>query len=240
MIGIICAMDLELEKILAMMEDEQGDMISGIVYHRGKIGGKDAVCAVCGVGKVYAAMCTQTMILKYTPECIINVGVAGALDKSLKITDIVVADDLVQHDMDVTALGIPRGMILGTNYIAFPTENNVSDRLYLSIEALNKERAEKNEKTIGTHRGRIASGDQFIATKEQKDDITAAFGAIACEMEGAAIAQVCYVNRIPYAVMRAISDTADESSEMDFPEFASQAAGYTAEVIRHFLGNASK
>ena len=104
MIGIICAMDVELEKILTMMENEQGDIVSGIVFHRGTIGGKDAVCVVCGVGKVFAAMCTQTMILKYAPDCIINVGVAGALDKHLQITDIVVADDLVHYDMDVTAL----------------------------------------------------------------------------------------------------------------------------------------
>ena len=235
MIGIICAMDVELEKILTMMENEQGDIISGIVFHKGTIGGKDAVCAVYGVGKVFAAMCTQTMILKYSPDCIINVGVAGALDKHLQITDIVVADDLVQHDMDVTALGVPRGMILGTDYIAFPTEKSVSDRLFKAVDALNKDRAQKGEKTLGISRGRIASGDQFIATKEQKEDITDAFGAAACEMEGASIAQVCYVNHIPYAVMRAISDTADESSEVDFPEFSKAAADCTAEVIRHFF-----
>ena len=235
MIGIICAMDVELEKILAMMEKEQGDIISGIVYHRGTIGGKDAVCVVCGVGKVFAAMCTQTMILKYAPDCIINVGVAGALDKRLNITDIVVADDLVQHDMDVTALGVPRGMILGTDYIAFPTEKKVSDLLYAAVDTLNKDQTRKGDKALGIYRGRIASGDQFIATKEQKEDITETFGAVACEMEGAAIAQVCYVNHIPYAVMRAISDTADESSETDFPEFAKEAADYTAEVIRHFF-----
>jgi adenosylhomocysteine nucleosidase len=235
MIGIICAMDVELEKILAMMENEQGEMIGSVVFHKGTIGGTDVVCAVCGVGKVFAAMCTQSMILKYAPDSIINVGVAGALDKRLNIMDVVVADDLVQHDMDVTALGVPRGMILGTDYIAFQTDNRVSKKLYSALTALNEERKQKGEKELGTMHGRIASGDQFITKKEQKDDITGAFGAVACEMEGAAIAQVCHVNQVPFAVMRAISDTADDSSEVDFPEFARAAAECASEVIRRFL-----
>ena len=236
MIGIICAMDVELEKILTMMENEQGDIISGIVFHKGTIGGKEVVCAVCGVGKVFAAMCTQTMILKYSPDCIINVGVAGALDKHLQITDIVVADDLVQHDMDVTALGVPRGMILGTDYIAFPTEKSVSDRLFKAVDALNKDRAQKGEKTLGISRGRIASGDQFIATKEQKEDITDVFGAAACEMEGASIAQVCTLNQVPFVIIRAISDNADGSADVVYSEFEAKAAEQSASIVLDMIG----
>ncbi len=234
MIGIICAMDVELEKILEMMDQKQSEIVSDIVYHQGKIGDQDVVCAVCGVGKVFAAMCTQAMIMKYQPDCIINVGVAGALDPQLAITDIVLADDLVQHDMDVTALGLPRGMIMNTNYLAFPTDRDISNRLQAAIDALNAKRSQKGEKTIATKRGRIASGDQFISEKAQKEDIVGAFEAVACEMEGAAIAQVCYVNHVPYSVMRAISDTADETAQMDFTEFMSLASDVTTEVIRYF------
>lgn len=234
MIGIICAMDVELEKILAMMSEDVTETVSRITFHKGKIGAREVVCAVCGVGKVFAGMCAQTMILKYAPECIINVGVAGSLDTRLKIADIVVAEDLVQHDMDITPLGIPRGMILGTDYVSFPTEPAASEKLMAAIAAVNEERTRSGQTPVGTLRGRIASGDQFIATKEQKEDIVGAFGAVACEMEGAAIAQVCYVNQVPYTVMRAISDTADESSHMDYPEFTRLAAGNTAEVIRQF------
>ncbi|MBR1470709.1 MAG: 5'-methylthioadenosine/adenosylhomocysteine nucleosidase [Lachnospiraceae bacterium] len=233
-LGIICAMEVELEKILSMMETEQTESISGLTFHCGRIGKREAVCVVCGVGKVFAGLCAQTMILKYAPECILNVGVAGSLSTELHIADIVIATDLVQHDMDCTPLGLPRGKILETDRLEFPTDPGVAEQLQEAVEALNRERTERGEAPVGILRGRIASGDQFIASAEQKDFIIKEFAAVACEMEGAAIAQVCCVNRMPFVVMRAISDAADQSSHMDYPEFTKLAAANTAAVVGKF------
>ena len=235
MIGIICAMDVELEKILAMMSEDVTETVSRITFHKGKIGAREVVCAVCGVGKVFAGMCAQTMILKYAPECIINVGVAGSLDTRLKIADIVVAEDLVQHDMDITPLGIPRGMILGTDYVSFPTEPAASEKLMAAIAAVNEERTRTGQTPVGTLRGRIASGDQFIATKEQKDAIVSVFGGMCCEMEGAAIAQTCYLDHVPFVVIRAISDKPDGGGAVDFETFQAAAAENCARAVRYMV-----
>ncbi len=231
MTGIICAMEVELEKIRAMMDPVEGEFeYSSVKYYLGKIGGREAVCAVCGVGKVFAAICAQTMILKFHPDEIINVGVAGSLTSELDIADLVVARKLVQHDMDVTALGEPKGKILGSDIHYIDTDEGIRDRLLGCVLGLNG--SGRNIKAIA---GTIASGDQFITKKYQKQMLTEEFGAVACEMEGAAIAQVCHVNGLPFCVLRAISDSADEKSHMDYPEFTKIAAQNSAEIIRHYM-----
>lgn len=224
MIGIIGAMTVEIEGIRAKMTEKTEKSISGVTYVSGKLGKNEVVTAVCGIGKVFAAICTQTMILEFKPDVIINTGVAGSLSPMLNVCDIAVADKVVQHDMDTSPLGDPKGLISGINVIYFEADGKVSGLL--------AEIARENG--INTVLGTIASGDQFIASKEVKAGILSEFGAIACEMEGAAIGHVCYVNKVPFTVLRAISDKADGVAEIDYPTFCKMAADNYVRVISAF------
>lgn len=228
MTGIIGAMHIEVETIKSLMENKISEKIGGVEYVKGTLHGKEIVIAVCGIGKVAAAMCAQTMILKYAPDCIINTGVGGSLSTRLAIGDIAVAESLVQHDMDTSPLGDPIGLISGINIVNIPADNDVINLLSEGIETL------ENVKGM---RGIIASGDQFIASEEKKKSITGNFGAIVCEMEGASIAQVCYTNGVPFGVVRAVSDCADGSSHMDYGEFLPIAAANAAKLIEYFVKN---
>lgn len=225
MIGIIGAMDIEVESIKALLSDTETEIVSGVSFVKGKFCGKEVVVAKCGVGKVFSALCAEAMILKYSPSAIINVGVAGCLTPDLKIGDIVIAKDVVQHDMDTSPLGDPIGMLSDINIIHIPTDEKVTQALKESVESSGL------EYRLGT----IASGDQFIASKEQKTFIKDNFGAISCEMEGGSIGHVCYVNSIPFAVLRAMSDGADDGATMDFPAFCKMAAENEVRVIKDFL-----
>ncbi len=228
MIGIIGAMHIEIETIKALMENKVSEKISGVEYIKGTLHGREIVVAVCGIGKVAAAMCTQTMILKYSPEYIINTGVGGSLSTKLAIGDIAVAESLVQHDMDTSPLGDPKGLISGINIVNIPADERVVEVLLKGVEELENIKAVK---------GVIASGDQFIASSEKKKYITDLFDAIVCEMEGASIAQVCYTNGVPFGVVRAVSDCADGSSHMDYGEFLPVAAANAAKLIEFFVAN---
>ena len=214
MIGIIAAMDVEMKSLRSFMTDTKTETVSGITFVSGTLEGKLVVTAVCGIGKVFAAMCAQTMILRYQPECIVNTGVAGALSDKLSIGSVAISSAVVQHDMDTSALGDPLGLISGVNKVQLPADSDLCGQLSACATVLG----------IRTETGVIASGDQFISSAERKDAIIKTFGAIACEMEGAAIGQVCYVNRVPFCVLRAISDSADGSSHMDYPTFVGMAA----------------
>lgn len=229
MIGVIGAMHIEVETIKSLMENKTAEKIGGVEFVKGTLHGREIVIAVCGIGKVAAAMCTQIMILKYSPECIINTGVGGSLSTSLAIGDIAVAESLVQHDMDTSPLGDPVGLISGLNLVNIPADKRVAQVLLKGIETL------ENVKGMT---GVIASGDQFIASNERKKFITDNFGAIVCEMEGASIAQVCFSNGVPFGVVRAVSDCADGSSHMDYGEFLPVAAANAAKLIEYFAINA--
>lgn len=224
MIGIIGAMSVEIEGIRALMTDKTESTVSGVKFVCGKLGKNDVVTAVCGIGKVFAAICAEAMILKFDPDFIVNTGVAGSLTAKLKIGDIAVADKVVQHDMDTSPIGDPKGFISGINKIYFDTDEKISALLSECVKA----------EGINTMFGGIASGDQFIASKEQKNNILDNFDAIACEMEGASIGHVCYVNQKPFAVLRAISDSADDSAFMDYPQFAAMAADNYIKVMQRF------
>lgn len=238
MIGIICALPEELKEIREGMEPDGELEYSGIKYYLGKLCGQDVVCAVCGVGKVFAAICAQTMVLKFRPNLILNVGVAGSLSDTLDVADIVIARQLVQHDMDVTALGEPLGKILGSDIHYIPTSDEVRDRLFSAIMELNAEK-DFGGKEVKALQGTIVSGDQFISSKGKKQLLVEIFKALACEMEGGAIAQVCYVNKVPFCVLRAISDSADADARMEYPAFVALAAKNSAKVIRKYLNNLS-
>lgn len=230
MIGIIGAMDIEIEKITAAMSDVSSETISGITYTRGFIGGTQAVAAVCGIGKVFAAVCAQTMILKYAPDYIINTGVAGTLTDKLSVLGTAIATDLVQHDMDTTPLGDPPGLLSGINIVYIKTDET------LNAIACKAVKEECGDFLTGT----IASGDCFVASKEKKEFITNTFGAIACEMEGASIGHVCYLNNVPFTVIRSISDSADGSADMDYSEFRIRAAASSSAAVISIIKEVGK
>ncbi len=224
-IGIIAAMDSEIAAIKESMTDKTVETVSGIEFVKGNLCGKNAVVAKCGIGKVFAAICAQTMILKYSPSLVINTGVGGTLTDKLNIGDIAIASDVVQHDMDTSPLGDPVGLISGINVVHFPADSRAIELIGKAADSL----------SVNNVKGTIASGDQFIASKEKKAYIVEKFGAIACEMEGAAIGHVCYVNDTPFAVIRAISDSADDSSHMDYGEFLKIAAERSFKVVTEFV-----
>lgn len=225
MIGIIGAMKPEIDGIKAIIENKKTEVISGVEYVCGKIGNTEVVAAQSGIGKVFAAICAQTMILKYKPEAIINVGVGGTLSDKLGVSDIAIATSVVQHDMDTSPLGDPVGLLSGINIVNIPCSKKLSEELLNCVRELN----------INCETGVIASGDQFIASTEQKDRIKENFSAIACEMEGGSIGHVCYVNGVDFCVVRAISDGANDGAVMDYPSFMELAAKNSIEVMKKFL-----
>lgn len=225
MIGIIAAMDVEMNSLRSYMNDTETEVVSGIRFVSGTLEGRDVVTAVCGIGKVFAALCAQTMILRYQPEAIINTGVAGTLTDALTIGSIAVSSAVVQHDMDTSPLGDPLGLISGINRVELPADRLLTGQLSACAKVMG----------IKTATGVIASGDQFVASAERKAFIAGHFKAIACEMEGAAIGQVCHVNKVPFCVLRAISDSADGSSHMDYPTFVQMAAEQSVSLLRRFM-----
>ncbi|MBE6709741.1 MAG: 5'-methylthioadenosine/adenosylhomocysteine nucleosidase [Ruminococcaceae bacterium] len=220
-LGIIAAMKIEAELIEAAMTDIVRETCGSMEYCLGKIGTTDIVLAVCGIGKVFAAICAQTMIVKYAPDAVINTGVGGTLTKKLSVGDVAVSSAMVQHDMDTSALGDPVGLISGINIVEIPADAALAEKISAIVKSMG----------INTVTGTIATGDQFIGNQETKKRIADTFGAIACEMEGAAIGQVCYVNKVPFAVIRAISDDADGGACEDYPAFAKMAAKNSAKAV---------
>ena len=213
-IGIIGAMEPEVCALIDALSDRESETVSGITFYTGNLHGKRVAIARCGIGKVFAAICAEIMILKYSPDLVINTGVGGALASGISTGDIVIASDLCQHDMDTSAIGDPVGLVSGINVIYFEADKRAGEILLSTAKELG----------LNARLGRIASGDKFVASKEEKDRIIFAFSAHACEMEGCAIAQVAYVNNTPFAVVRAISDSADGEATMDYPTFLPIAA----------------
>ena len=212
-IGIIGAMDDEVRELISRLSDRRTEKVSGIEFNVGELYGKNVVVAKCGVGKVFAAICAEAMIIKYAPALVVNTGVGGAIEKSLRPLDIVFADKLVQHDMDTSPIGDPVGLISGINRVYFETDKRALDVLTAAAEEL------KIKYSVGT----VATGDKFIAEKADKERISNLFGASACEMEGGSIAHTAFVNETPFMVVRAISDSADGDASMDYPTFLPQA-----------------
>lgn len=225
MIGIIGAMASEVDGLKAKMTDCKTETVSGVEFCSGTINRTQTVVAQAGVGKVNAAVTAQTMILKYGVDAVINIGVAGGIEGSLKIGDIVVADRVVEHDMDTTAVGDEPGFITGIDCVYMDCDAAISNRIYECAK----------QTGIHTIRGTIASGDIFVAEDSVRNRISDQFNAAAAEMEGAAIGHVCTMNNVPFAVLRAMSDCANDGSHVDFPTFAAEAAKKSIEIITLFL-----
>ena len=225
MIGIIGALDIELERLIGAMQGPVHREISGVPFTCGRLLGTDVVIARAGVGKVNAAVCAQTMALIYEPELIINSGVSGALSPDLRVGDVVIGTDVVQHDVDTTAMGDEPGFVSTVDRLSFPLDNFASTAIAAAAEELG----------IRAVRGRIASGDQFVASTERKEEIVRLFSAVTCEREAGAIAHVCFHNRVSCAVIRCISDGGNEEAPMSYEEFLPLAAKNSAELTLAYL-----
>lgn len=222
MIGIIAAMPVELEEICKEITDVRHESAGGINFTLGSLNGHEVVAAVSGIGKVNAAMCTQAMILTFSPRLVINTGVAGSLSKELSVYDVAVATDVVEHDMDTTPLGDPPGFISGPDVVKMPACTEL-------VEALCAKANELGTKLLP---GTVASGDVFVCDRAVKNSIAEKFGAVACEMEGAAIGHVCYINKVPFMVIRSISDSADDTADVSFSEFCPVAASVASKIVK--------
>ena len=226
-VGIIVAMQEELEEVLKIMKEIEEKEIYGISFINGKIENTEVVVVKSGVGKVNAARTTQILIDKLDVKSVINVGSAGALNPALNIGDIVIAEKLIQHDFDITAFDHNKGYITG-----------VGDYIYCDENLINKfQEAENNidNNAYNIKTGIIASGDIFCTDIDMKNKIYSKFNADCVEMEGAAIAQVCYLDKIPFIVIRSISDSPNGNNAIVFDEFVKLASKRCADILKEFF-----
>ena len=228
LLGLIGAMSCEIDALRAQMEGVEEASVADMHFFKGQLYGREVVLALSGIGKVHAAMCTQAMICLYHPDLILNLGVAGALDERLQIGDIVIAKSAVQHDVDTTAFGDPMGMISGPNIVYIPCDECAQAALLRAAE----------KQGLHYQQAVIATGDQFIEVLAKKRSMHESFGASACDMEGGAIAQVAYENRVPYAAYRAISDTLLGNGQ-EYSVNAAKAADKGAKLLQAFFDELS-
>ena len=223
-LGIIGAMQVEVELLLGAMENKTEKTIAGSTFYEGTLEGLNSVVVQCGVGKVNAAICAQILCDCFGVTHLVNTGIAGSLCADLDIGDLVVSTDAMYHDMNCVNFGYPMGQVPGMDVLTFPADKDMIGYAYAAAESVNPGHTKK---------GRIASGDQFVAEKELKDRIIANTQGLCTEMEGTAIAQTAYRNNVPFVILRAISDKADNSANMDYPTFERIAAHRCAEVTRN-------
>lgn len=225
MIGIIGAMDVEVNALKKNIANPVVTSIAGCDFVCGTIKNVMVCVAQCSPGKVNAAICTQAMIDKFAPDMIINIGVGCSLAEDVVIKNVVIATDVCEHDMNITALGEPRGFINGINVVKIPTDKVLSEKLsQVAIRCGER-----------IHRGTVASGDLFISSDKIKSKLYETFDAICGEMEGGAIGHACMANGVPFAVLRSISDGGNEDSLMDYPTFKNIAANISTSIILSFL-----
>ncbi len=221
-LGIIGAMQEEIETLLETMEEKTASDHAGSTFYSGKLEGLDVVVVQCGIGKVNAALCVQILCDCFGVTHLVNTGIAGSLSVALDIGDLVISRDAMYHDFDCHAFDYPLGKVPGMP-LSYPADDTLIDYALDAAQQLNPGH---------NHVGRVASGDQFICQKEQKAHIIEVTQALCTEMEGAGIAQTAYRNQIPFVILRAISDKADDSADMDYPTFERLAAHRCAAVTR--------
>lgn len=226
-IGIIGAMEVEVEKLKARMENVEITHRASMEFYAGTLEGKNVVVVRSGIGKVNAAVCTQILIDEFEAEAVINTGIAGSLNADINIGDLVISTDLVHHDMNAVAFGYPVGQIPQMEAFSFRSDETLRKLAVQACKDVNPD--------IEVYEGRIASGDQFVADQGIKNEIIKNFDACAVEMEGAAIAQAAYLNNVPFLVVRAISDKADGSAEVDYPTFEALAVEHCVKMTLRIL-----
>ena len=227
MIGIIGAMEEEVAALKEDMDIQETVEQASMVFCKGKLCGKDVVVVRSGIGKVNAGICAQILVDRFQADMLINTGIAGSLDARIDIGDMVISTDALHHDMDATIFGDAIGQIPRMDTLAFSAD-----------EELVRKAAKANEKAnpdIRTFTGKVASGDQFISSREAKEKIVENFHPLCVEMEGAGIAQAAYLNKVSYVIIRAISDKADNSATMDYPTFERQAIAHSVRLMKELL-----
>ena len=223
MIGIIGAMQMEVEGYLQVMHELVTTKVGLHTFYSGQIDGVDCVVACCGEGKVNAALCAQSMMLLFHPQLLINSGVAGGIGKDVHIGDVVFAGSVVEHDMDITPLGYPMGYVCGIDRVEMEADEKATALLM-------EEARHVYDGTVW--QGLIASGDQFIAGGEKMSRILQYFPkTMACEMEGAAIGHAAVLGQVPFVVLRAISDNGNDDAKVDFPQFAQMASKKSVQLL---------
>ena len=227
MIGIIGAMHEEIVELRELMLEKEIKEIAGMKFYTGKLNGKECVLVESGIGKVNAAICTTLLINRFNSKKIIFTGVAGGVDPVLNVGDIVISDDLVQHDVDVTAFGCKYGEIPRMNNSFFKADKLLSEKAY---SAAKKIFPEKN-----VVKGRVLSGDQFVSSAEKTKWFQDIFNGACVEMEGASVAHVCHLFNTPFVVIRSISDKADHSAGVDFNTFKHEAARVSKEIVMNII-----
>lgn len=226
MLGIIGAMDEEVAKIKDQMENVKVMSRAAMDFYEGTLSGKDVVVVRSGIGKVNAAMCAQILADHYHVDAVINTGIAGSLNAKIDIGDIVLSTDTLEHDMDAVAFGYPLGQIPRMDTLSFKADDK--------LRALAKKVCQEVVPEISVFEGRVVSGDQFVSDKKKKDWLVENFDGYCTEMEGAAIAHAAYLNEIPFLIIRAISDKADDSASMDYPTFEAQAIEHSVKLLLEF------
>lgn len=228
-IGIIGAMEEEVAALKEQMDIEELRTIAGMEFCKGVCEGQPVVVVRSGIGKVNAAVCTQILCDVFQAEAIINTGVAGSLKNEINIGDIVLSTDALQHDMDATGFGYEAGVIPRMETSVFEADEE--------LIALAEKVCREVNPDIQVFKGRVISGDQFISDHGVKERLITMFKGYCTEMEGAAIAQAAWLNKVPYLVIRAISDKADGSAEMDYSEFEMKAIEHTVHLVTGMLRN---
>ena len=229
MLGIIGAMDEEVAKLKEHMTDVTVTTKASMDFYKGNLNGKEVVVVRSGIGKVNAAICTQVLVDDYKIDAVINTGIAGSLRAEINIGDIVLSTDTLEHDMEATAFGYPVGQIPRMDTFSFKADER--------LIALAKECCARVNPEIQTFTGRVVSGDQFISSKEKKNWLIETFDGYCTEMEGAAIAHCAYLNNIPFLIIRAISDKADDSAQMDYPAFEALAIERSVKLMLEMVVN---
>lgn len=229
MLGIIGAMDEEVNQLKKHMTDVTICTKASMDFYSGKLNGKDVVIVRSGIGKVNAAVCSQILADDFKVSTLINTGIAGSLRAEINIGDVVLSKDVLHHDVDCVAFGYPLGQVPRMDVLSFEADTALIELAKKSCEKVNPE--------IGIFTGRIVSGDQFISNREKKSWISQNFNGYCTEMEGVAIAQTAYLNKIPFIIIRAISDKADDSAEMDYPAFESLAIERSVKLMLEMVRN---
>lgn len=226
-IGIIGAMEIEVEKLKASMSVTEEVTVASMTFCKGTYQGVNVVIVRSGIGKVNAGICTQILVDRFGVDAIVNTGIAGSLQAHINIGDIVVSTDALQHDMDATGFGYAKGIIPQMETSVFDADTQLRKVAVAACKKVNPD--------ISVYEGRIVSGDQFVSEQAVKDRILADFQGYCTEMEGAAIAQAAWLNKIPFVIIRAISDKADGSATMDYAEFEAKAVEHSVNLMDEML-----
>ena len=228
-IGIIGAMEQEVRSLRSLMNIEETIEKASLKFYKGTLEGKEIVLVQCGIGKVNSALCAQILISEFKVDAIVNTGVAGAIHSSLDVNDIVISTEAIQYDVDATAFGYEKGQIPQMDNSVFIADERLINAAYeSSLEQV-------KGKGFSIVKGRVATGDIFISSKELKEELENNFKSYCGEMEGGAIAHACYLNNVPFVIIRAMSDKADGSANVTYDEFVVEAAENSKDIVLKML-----